>query len=245
MGYIGYSPWTDAAAYGEGLGRTLSQAMLQMPVQRQQLAMQNAQFDQQKQQEALRIALEQKAQDASQHLGLAQLNLHQQELAHNQQAHEAQMALERAKIAAMHRGEWRISETKGGVPVLLNQQTGEAKPLDLGGLGANPVHSMTPNQQQVAFGTMQRIANGMVSDGSYTNATLAPFFQGVTNNIARLNNAINPPQPYQGGLGQTGVPWSQGVDAVNSPIAQGLGAMPVTNAVPRIKRWNQTTGQLE
>ncbi len=39
MALIQYSPWQDAAEYGAGLGRTLSQAMLQMPMLKAQQAM--------------------------------------------------------------------------------------------------------------------------------------------------------------------------------------------------------------
>lgn len=37
--FVGYSPWSDAANYGQGLGQSLSAAMLQMPQQRAELAM--------------------------------------------------------------------------------------------------------------------------------------------------------------------------------------------------------------
>lgn len=49
MAIIGYSPWQEAAQYGEGLGRTLSQAMLQQPALRAQLGMERARFAQEQQ----------------------------------------------------------------------------------------------------------------------------------------------------------------------------------------------------
>lgn len=42
--YSQYSPWTDAAAYGAGLGNSLSQGLLQLPQERFALAQQQAQM---------------------------------------------------------------------------------------------------------------------------------------------------------------------------------------------------------
>jgi hypothetical protein len=44
MSIIGYSPWKDAASYGEGMGRTIAQALLQMPQIRQQAAIQKGEY---------------------------------------------------------------------------------------------------------------------------------------------------------------------------------------------------------
>jgi hypothetical protein len=40
MSLIAQSPWTDAANYGAGLGESLSQGLLQLPMERQRLAQQ-------------------------------------------------------------------------------------------------------------------------------------------------------------------------------------------------------------
>ena len=42
--YSQYSPWADAAAYGQGLGQSLSQGLLQLPQERFALAQQQAQM---------------------------------------------------------------------------------------------------------------------------------------------------------------------------------------------------------
>jgi len=49
MSLIGYSPWQDAAAYGRGLGDSLSQGLLALPQQKFALAQQAAQMQQRNQ----------------------------------------------------------------------------------------------------------------------------------------------------------------------------------------------------
>ena len=44
MSIIGYSPWQDAASYGQALGQTLAQGMLQLPRQRAEMDMERQRF---------------------------------------------------------------------------------------------------------------------------------------------------------------------------------------------------------
>lgn len=54
-----YSPWTDAAAYGHGLGSALGQIIMQQPQQRYQLRLQQQQMEQIAQQRAAQQAMQQ------------------------------------------------------------------------------------------------------------------------------------------------------------------------------------------
>ena len=44
MGLIGYTPWHDAANFGQGLGQIITQALFQVPAQRREQAMQEREF---------------------------------------------------------------------------------------------------------------------------------------------------------------------------------------------------------
>lgn len=52
MSFIYSNPWTDAAAYGQAMGNTLAQSLVQIPAIRAQMALQQAQLARQGQQDA-------------------------------------------------------------------------------------------------------------------------------------------------------------------------------------------------
>ena len=119
MALIQYSPWTDAAAYGAGLGSTLSQAMLQMPQQRLELA-QQAHVQQQRQDIARQQLMQQQQEaQAQQSLGLGQLELHKQELQQNAEQHAAEMRLRQLEYNTKQR-----EAELAGIEILKDSETG-------------------------------------------------------------------------------------------------------------------------
>jgi hypothetical protein len=174
--------------------------MLQMPIQRQQLALQHAQFDQQRNQEALRIALAQKTQAANQQLGASQLDLHHQELMQNQQQHEAALEVQREKINAMRRGEYNLTETKGGVPLLYNRVTGETKPIDLGGVGGlgGLTHGVTGTAQMNNDTKLAQMFPIMHNSSMTNFPALMNQYSNVT---AQALGRLQDSGAYSGGLG--------------------------------------------
>lgn len=206
---FGYSPWTDAASYGEGLGRTLSEAMLQMPQQRAMLQQQAMQMRQQQQMEMLKYALQQKQQQAEQSLGQSELTLKQQELAQNTDYHKAEMQQRMAEAQAAQlraqneaKGTFKFGETKDGEPYVVNTLTGEHKWIpkqDEGGLGGTPrpVIPQTQNQQYQNLDKLGALAAHYKMSGMDTN--LPGIFQAITNSIPKLG--MQPQQPVPQGLG--------------------------------------------
>jgi hypothetical protein len=96
--FVGYSPWTDAGNYGEGLGRTLGEAMIQMPQQRAQLAMQQAQAAAQQQHQLAQ--LQQAQQFHADEMGLGQSRLEAEKSLHELQMLRQQGILEAAQAKA-------------------------------------------------------------------------------------------------------------------------------------------------
>lgn len=86
MPIIGYSPWQDAANFGQGVGNSLSESLLRLPMERYQLAQNAARMQQMQQLGLARIAnAQERNQDLAQYhqgmLGLGQNRLQQQQQA--------------------------------------------------------------------------------------------------------------------------------------------------------------------
>ena len=146
MPIIGNSPWTDAANYGAGLGQSLSQALLQLPQQRAEQQIQLGQLGAQQKQQGIenyfrQMAAQQQAQQA-------------QQLAAYRQA---ESTLAKARTEALQNpqakpqgNKWIPAVDKAtGQSFLLNETTGEHKPILLGGVGSPGTTPMaTPSQVQ-------------------------------------------------------------------------------------------------
>lgn len=256
MSYFAGSPWTDAASYGQGLGQTLGQAMLQMPQQRYELAAQQQMMRAKQQQEALQMALQQKAQMDVHQLGTAELGLKQQEAQHNQDYHEQELSLLKQKAINESKGTWKLGETKTGVPYRMNTMTGEHEwlPMPDGGasLGQPRPQDEAANQRQAqveatkmvgGFSSLvgqdgfQKTQPALYSQGTNIIQTLAPYLiKSLTNNLGQANSQF-----------QSGMPSSMAQpQQTNVPaIPVGLG-MPATNTMgQKVLRFNPATGGLE
>lgn len=96
--YVGNSPWTDAANYGGGAGQALGQALFAMPLQRQQLAAQNAQMMQQQQMERAKFIAQQQHND--QMFGLGESRFEEQKRAHELQIQAAERTAKANELRA-------------------------------------------------------------------------------------------------------------------------------------------------
>jgi len=196
MPLVGYSPWTDAAAYGAGLGSTLSQAMLQMPQQRLELA-QQAHVQQQRQDIARQQLMQQQQEaQAQQSLGLGQLELHKQELQQNAEQHQLELARMQKQIELAQKGTWKVVELPDGTPALLNTTTGEHRQMDFGSLQSGGLGAVgkPATQGQVLDNFMKGtgLAGQFGATGAITNQPAQ--YQALTNVLSQLGSRL-------GGLG--------------------------------------------
>ena len=257
MGYVNYSPWTDAANYGRGLGESLGQAMIQMPQQRMQLAAQQHQAQQQQQMEMVKMALQQQQMAAS--TGLGQHRLEEQERFHKEQLGRLERTAKAAELAADYKkrelefktqNEVRDKET--GLPIgrIENDtfipykgvpwsQQGQGGGLSLQGR-SNPMADASMLKSFIDFNSQQ----GKSIGGLGTNApTIAPTqWHDYTNNAALISKALpillNRFQQSQGGLGA--MPPQQ------TPQMPGTNVLGMaTNAPQKVLRWNPATNNLE
>lgn len=265
MPYFAGSPWTDAASYGQGLGQSLGQAMLQMPQQRYELAAQQAQMRATQQRNMLELALQNRAQQSQQQLGMSELNLHQQELIHNQQYHNQEVALLQQKAQNAAKGTWRTGETKGGVPYQENTTTGEFKWVPQPDAGQPPTDPKTTAEQlrqaQIEAAKMvggfsalvgqdgfQKNQPALYSQGTNIIGTLAPYLlKSLTNTLGQAQSSVP---------GVPGAPMQPNAPSIpaqnNSPgpinlgAPSGLGMPGATNSMgQRILTFNPATGGLE
>lgn len=261
MSYFAGSPWTDAAQYGQGLGQSLSQAMLQMPQQRYELAAQQAQMRATQQRNMLELALQNRAQQAQQQLGLSELNLHQQEMQHNNEYHQSDLQIQQQKADNAAKGTWRFGQDKNGTPYQINTITGEHRwlPPPDGGMqpALRPQDSAANDRQALIEGT--KMAGGfgqMAADPAlqknnpfmYNQATnvvgqLAPLLiKGLVNRLGQSQNSL--------GVSQTNSPVIPTQTNAPGPVQlgtpSGLGMPDTTNGMgQRILKFNPATGGLE
>lgn len=246
--YVQYSPWTDAAAYGRGLGDTLSQAMLQMPQQRAALAQQAAMEQTRQREEAQKLAQTEAYHTAS--LGLGRDKL--EEIRRQNAMHDLEM---QSKM----KGTWMPYQNKAtGEVSLYNPVTGDTKPYTMaapaaggaastgGGLGApfrlTPPATQGQELEAILKGTA--LLGAAEKEGWPTNN--APAWYNLTNNIMPVVE-----QAKRGlGLGQPTAVAPLGVPTGAPPVA-GLTNTPasammpgMTNAAP-IKAYNPATGRIE
>lgn len=266
MSYFAGSPWTDAASYGQGLGQSLGQAMLQMPQQRYELAAQQAQMRATQQRNMLELALQNRAQGAQQLLGQRELDLKNQELSMNQQFHNSDLAIQQQKAENAAKGTWRFGQDKNGTPYQINTITGEHRwlPPPDGGMqpALRPQDSAANDRQALIEGT--KMAGGfgqMAADPTlqknnpfmYNQATnvvgqLAPLLiKGLVNRLGRAQSSVPgvpgaPMQPNAPSIpAQTNSP-----GPINLGAPSGLGMPGATNSMgQRILKFNPATGGLE
>jgi hypothetical protein len=198
MSYINYSPWTDAANYGRGLGESLGNAMIQMPQQRMQLAAQQAQARQQQQMEMLKYALQQKAQQDQMGLGQSELDLKRQEMLHNQEFHNAEVDTARIRAQNEAKGTWKFGQDKDGRAWKMNTLTGQhewlPEPEEAPGLGGVPKPA-TGGQQLKNTVDVARLYGSAL--GATNIGAIDPKFLGALSNMF-YNGA--PPQRGSGAM---------------------------------------------
>ena len=248
--YVQYSPWTDAAAYGRGLGDSLSQAMLQMPQQRAALAQQAAMEQTRQREEAQKLAQTEAYQTGM--LGVQRSEAEAQNLFRASQLEEMRRKNEehQAALAAAAQGKFKpVQDKLTGKWYSHNDITGAWKPMD-GPPGATPDNSLTPGIVN-NFGGMPMTQNqGMknaldalkmyVGMGS-TTATNDPALMAIGSNL--MAQATSPYQPRPA-VAPLGVPTNAAPVAglTNAPASGMIPGM--TNAAP-MKAYNPATGRIE
>jgi hypothetical protein len=143
--YVQYSPWTDAAAYGRGLGDSLSQAMLQMPQQRAALAQQAAMEQTRQREEAQKLAQQESYQTGMLGVSRAQLQSDMLDRQSKMEQMRRENELHDAELRLKTSGEW---EQVPGTDYVYNKVLGQYKqatPFNAGaGLGATTPPAAAP-----------------------------------------------------------------------------------------------------
>jgi len=260
--YVQYSPWTDAAAYGRGLGDTLSQAMLQMPQQRAALAQQAAMEQTRQREEAQKLAQTEAYQTGMLGVSRAQLQSDMldrqskiEQMRRDNELHDAELRLKTS-------GEW---EQVPGTDFVYNKVLGQYKqatPFNAGaGLGAvtppDAAAAMVPPTGTPAMGVTPPAAavdappivfgNKLLSahDRLVNQAKLAQIYGGV---LSDTNNVFAKDPRFAGTMSNlfynTTANPSLGVPAglTNTPASAMIPGM--TNAAP-MKAYNPATGRIE
>lgn len=215
MPFIGQSPWADAANYGAGLGRTLTQGIYEQPRQNFELQAQLGQMAQQQKQQALMNFLAQQRLQNQQSVGQSTIDRNEAQAGHYQNPATKPQS---SKWTFVKEGNF-----------LLDQNTGEIKPVNLGG-GTNgmpvpkPIVPQTQNQEYQNLDKLGALAARFKQSGMDTN--LPSIFQAITNSIPQLG-------------GMQRLPMQPGT---NAPAMLGATNNP---GGPRVLNFNPATGQLE
>lgn len=238
MAIVGYSPWQDAAQYGQGLGQALTQGLLQLPQQRAEQKIQLGQLQQQQKQQALMNMLAQ---------------LKQQQMGQNDQqmnaTRHAQQVLDQARSQQIQQQSQNPNKPNH-VPLFgpdkstpigaFDKTTGTFKLGQQAGLPASPQGGMPMSPSQQAYGrgqnadatsALRSLLAFSAQPGMNTNQ---PAMYGqVTNGVAKLlpfllqrlqSGGAGMPQlggvPPQQAMPQTNAPASS---SNNDPLGLGLG----------------------
>lgn len=229
--YVGYSPWTDAANYGAGLGQSLTQAFQQMPQQRYQMALGVAQMGARQQALAAQMQRQQAMEQQNEQLRQVQM----QEAQARTAAAQAQLGKINQPPPVKPKDTIEIIKGEGGVPMgyfdytakkymPFGSSSGTNSPSGFGG------PAPTPNQQLHDLGGLMNTFILARQNGMDTNAPT--LFNNLSNVLSGLGQKmLVPPQtPQLGSASQTtNAPPQFGLTPTNSPV----------------RRYNPTTGQLE
>ena len=257
MPLIGQSPWTDAGNFGEGVGQALSQGLMQLPRQRYEMALQQAQMAQQQRQQALMYGLQQQGLQQRGAYQQGMLGVHQGQLEEQQRAHDLANMIQtlRAQIEQQHYGAMdsrpipvpqsgQMYFPNGGAPQAQSGGAGTGQ-MTQQGVSQNPPNPqgftlssvgqpgqkpMTQNQQIEQFLNAAKLYAGVTPD--ITND--APFRNSVSNVMyqGQLPQQWQAPQ-QQAQMPGTNMPSSQGVDTnaimqqAQQAIQQGANPMAV------------------
>ena len=265
--YVQYSPWTDAAAYGRGLGDTLSQAMLQMPQQRAALAQQAAMEQTRQREEAQKLAQTEAYQTGM--LGVSRAQLQSDML--DRQSKIDQMRRENelhdAELLLKTSGTW---EQVPGTDYVYNEVLGQYKkatPFNVGaGLGAT-----TPPAAAAMVAPTGTPAMGVTPPATADAAPPIMFGNKLLSAHDQLVNQVNLAKIYGGVLSDTNGVFAKDPrfgatvsnlfynTTANRPLDGSTNAIPslgltnapasamipgMTNAAP-MKVFNPTTGRIE
>ena len=206
------NPWAqDAGRFGQGVGDSLSQALLQLPQQRYMMALQQAQMAQRQQQMAQNYGLQQqRAQETSQYhtdeLGLRKQALDQtgqyqnNELGIRQQQADNQWLANHNRMLAEVRANYLRTQlaqkpyAQDGVLFTPNTQSNVSQPSQ-GGLQQTNQPSTSSQLSWSASPIPQRpespgqaMGNVNVAAGNYSRALNTP---GVSNNVPLINILSN------------------------------------------------------
>ena len=217
------NPWAhEAAQFGASLGGSLGNAMINMPQQREMLALQAAAQRQSQQAEMLHLALQQQANQQNYQLGQSEMAMRQTELAKQLQQMIHANELSQAKIDALRKGKYRTGKDAAGRTFLYNDTTKDyqyVNPPDTSGQSTGPSVNfsvpMTQNQAFENFTKLNTLAGNQRQMGyDKTNSPNWGEFNTTTNFMAQLSRALNPPQQQQFGSGMTNLP-PQALGATN------------------------------
>lgn len=255
--YVSHSnPWSEAAVMGGELGNTLGGILAGMPQQRAALAIQLAQQKQEQQRAMMQFALQQKEQQQLGQYRDKELELHEQELKQNAEAHQLELqrlarqvtdADARAKATAA--GSFKpYKDPATGETFMYNDRTGEVKPFKpvqaLPDGQAGPPMPMTPSIGAIApqpaqmkaigdmFGQFMKNQQYGMSHPEVQNPTNAayPQFSQATNMVARLAPLL---------LGQLGGQRGPTPTSIMSP------APAAPQGTNNVLNWDPSTGTLK
>ena len=176
MSFIYSNPWTDAAAYGQAMGNTLAQSLVQIPAIRAQMAMQQAQLARQGQQDAWEArrmnweADEQKRRETA--FGNEQkarnLNIEaaQQALAQGQQ----RQAIVSQIPGKMYSGPMADPANKDSLMNLVQQLAIMQNPAGVWQQMAKPAEEYTLGPEEIRLRGDKEIARGLGRDDRITRA---------------------------------------------------------------------------
>lgn len=241
--YVGQQPWSDAAAYGAGLGQTLSRSMLQLPQERAQQAVQLGQLQQQQKQQQLIMLLAQARLAQQQQSAQSREGLEQKQGAY----YDARtQALGQPKPTKEQPNKW-VYDKNGDF--FYNQATGEQKPNTIkptGGLGQSG-GGIPPAAQGADIKALGDTWQGLNRTAQYGMAH--PEVQNPTNaSYSQFSQATNmAPQILKLLMGLRGQQ-PMAAQPLQEAVTPGLGQSPTNQppqAAPKVRRYNPATGQLE
>jgi hypothetical protein len=201
--YVGYSPWTDAAAYGQGLGQSLGQALINMPQQRMQIAAGIAQMGARQAQQQQLLQMRQLQMEQAEDLRKVQM----QEALARTSAAQAQLGKTQQQPQIKPKDTVEIIKGEGGVPIGYFDYT-EKKYIPFGS-GSGPTNTggfggpaPTPNQQLHDLGGLMNTFITARQNGMDTNAPT--LFNNLSNVLSGLGQKMLAPTQQQ--APQLGVP---------------------------------------
>jgi len=190
MSIIGYSPWQDAERFGQGVGQSLEQGLMQLPQQRYAMALRQAQLQQAEQYRQQQIAIaQQRASQQGQYqqgmLGLRQ-QMGENQNQNAQLANQVRMLM--AQIAAAKLGQGHVEQNYwvpgvGSIGQGVGMEQGGAP--DFGPYGNTPqTNTPTQSPQQLPGGVVPLPGRSSVGSSTQADANtlrLAADYMGLLN----------------------------------------------------------------